>query len=66
MQYRKVRNAIYVIFVLQNRVHGKYYFQFDKLNFYEIEPCWISFFGFFFFLQITVLNNLLNYFDYLN
>lgn len=70
MQYRKVRNAIYVTFVLGNKVHVKYDFQFDTVHFYEIEAHWKSAtldqFSFGVFLQITVLNNLLNYFDFLN
>jgi len=76
MQYRKVRDAIYIAFALENRVYDNCCFQFDVVYFREIEAHWKSvileqftldqFLFVFLFFQITVLNNLLNYFDFLN
>lgn len=55
----------------------KCYFECDAVPFYKVEAHWksatldlvgsfVGFFGFVLFFQVTVLNNLLNYFDFLN
>lgn len=63
---------------LENRMYGNCYFQCDTHHFYEIEAHWksatldpgeVDLWGFlvlFCVFQVTVLNNLLDYVDFLN